>query len=121
MPKNQDDNTINKHIRKQILDARINANESQEDLAKKLKKSRVAISDMERGKTAINASILVTIADHYDKSITDFYPDNAIKTLSGIEKELIELFEDLPILQKYELIEHIKQLKNSKKIKQKSS
>jgi transcriptional regulator with XRE-family HTH domain len=116
MPKTQDDNAINRYIRKRILEARTNANENQDDLAKKLNKSRVAISDMERGKTAINASTLVQIAHHYKKSITYFYPSDTVIALSKIEEELLEIFKELPIAEQYAGIDYIKQkVKNSKK------
>lgn len=116
MPKNQDDNAINRHIRKRILEARTNANENQNDLAKKLNKSRVAISDMERGKTAINAAVLVQIAHHYKKSITYFYPSDTTIALSRIEEELLDLFKELPIAEQYVEIDYIKQkVKSSKK------
>jgi transcriptional regulator with XRE-family HTH domain len=87
-------------------------------LAIKLKKSRVAISDMERGKTAINASLLVQIAHHYNKSITYFYPSDMVIALSAIEEELIQLFKELPAPQQYAHIDYIKQqVKTSKKAK----
>ncbi len=96
----------------------MNAGENQEDLAKKLKKSRVAISDMERGKTAINASLLVQIAHHYKKSITYFYPPDTIIALSTLEEEMIELFNKLPNTEKFEEIDHLRdKLKSIKKSK----
>ncbi len=118
MPKKQEDNAINRYIRKRILEARKNANETQSTLAKKLNKSGVAISDMENGKTAINAAVLVQIAHHYKKSITYFYPSDTIIALSALEEELLEVFKQLPISQQFAEIDYIKQkVKASKKVK----
>lgn len=116
MPKSQEDNAINRYIRKRILEARKNANENQSILAKKLKTTHVSISDMERGRTAINASTLVKIAHHYKKSITYFYPPDTIITISALEEELLEAFKQLPISEQFAEIDYIKQkVKNSKK------
>jgi len=116
MPKKHEDNAINRYIRKKILEARKNANENQNDLAKKLKTTHVTISDMERGRTTINASILVQIAHHYKKSITYFYPSDTIITISALEEELLEAFKQLPITEQYIEIDYIKQkVKSSKK------
>ncbi len=46
---------------------------SQEDLAKALQKSRVSISDIERGRVEISAADLGWIAAHYDKPISFFF------------------------------------------------
>jgi len=116
MPKKQDDNAINRYIRKRILEARKNANENQSDLAKLLNKSGVAISDMENGKTAINASTLVQIAHHYKKSITFFYPPDTVIKISALEEELLEAFKQLPISEQFAEIDYIKQkVKTSRK------
>ena len=118
MKKIQEDNAINRYIRQRILEARKNANENQSDLAEILKTTHVTISDMERGRTAINAAILVQIAHHYKKSITFFYPSDVVIALSAIEEELIQLFKELPIPQQYAHIDYIKQqVKTSKKTK----
>ncbi len=118
MKSEQEDNAINRFIRKRIIEARKGKSETQSDLAKKLKTSQVTISDMERGRTAINAAILVQIAHHYKKSITYFYPPDAIIALSALEEELIELFKQLPVPQQYAEIDYLKQqVKNSKKEK----
>ena len=116
--KHQDDNAINRYIRKRIHQARLETGEDQNTLAKKLKKSRGAISDMERGKTIINASTLVQIAYHYKKSITYFYPPETIINLSTLEEELLELFKKLPSPEQFEEIDHLRnKLKNFKREK----
>ncbi len=118
MKKIQEDNAINRYIRQRILEARKTANENQSDLAKILKTTHVSISDMERGRTSINAAILVQIAHHYKKSITYFYPPETVIALSALEEELVQLFKELPIPQQYAHIDYIKQqIKTSKKAK----
>lgn len=120
MKKNKEDNAINRYIRQRIHEARTFANENQGELAKILKVTQVTISDMERGRTAINAAILVQIAHHYKKSITYFYPPDTVIQLSALEEELILLFKELPVPQQYEHIDYIKQqVKTSKKEKKK--
>ena len=68
------DNAANQYIRGKIRQARNEAHESQEDLAKALRKSRVSISDIERGRVEISAVDLGWIAAHYDKPISFFFP-----------------------------------------------
>ena len=109
MTKSQEDNAINRYIRKRIIEARKNAKENQGELAKKLNKSQVTVSDMENGKIAINAATLVQIAHHYKKSITYFYPDDTVIKISALEEELIEAFKQLPTTQQYIEIDYIKQ------------
>ena len=116
MGKSQEDNAINRYIRKRIHEARKNAKETQSDLAKKLKTTYATISDIERGRTLINAYILVQIAHHYKKSITFFYPSDATIALSRIEEELLEVFKELPMAEQYAEIDYLKQkIKASKK------
>ena len=55
-----------------VKQARLEACETQEDLAKKMEKTRVAISDLERGRVSVNASDLGFIAAYYDKPISYF-------------------------------------------------
>lgn len=116
MKKEQEDNAINRFIRQRIIEARKEKKETQSELAKKLKTSQVTVSDMERGRTAINASILVQIAHHYKKSIGFFYPPEETIKLSAIEEELLELFKELSVIEQYAHIDYIKkQVKISKK------
>lgn len=116
MKKMAEDNAINRYIRERIKLARKNASESQSDLAKILKTTHATVSDMERGRTAINAAVLVQIAHHYKKSISFFYPPEETIKLSAIEEELLELFKELPVVEQYAHIDYIKkQVKVSKK------
>jgi transcriptional regulator with XRE-family HTH domain len=116
MKKSNEDNAINRYIRQRILEARKKANENQTQLGKILKVTHASISDMERGKTAINAAILVQIAHHYKRPITFFYPTEEAIKLSAIEEQLLELFKELPIPEQYAHIDYIKkQVKSSKK------
>lgn len=102
----------NRFIRERIRLARLDANESQEDLAEALDKSRVTVSDMERGRVEINASDLGFIAAHYDKPISFFYPPRVVinkDELSTLDEELLFLFLQLPDTQKHIAIEYIRQ------------
>lgn len=106
------DDAGNRFIRERIKQARHDSNESQEDLAKALNKSRVTISDMERGRVEINASDLGFIAAHYDKPISFFYPPRVVinqDELTTLDEELLFLFIQLPDTQKHIAIEYIRQ------------
>lgn len=106
------DDAGNRFIRQRIRQARLDSNESQEDLAKALDKSRVTISDMERGRVEISASDLGFIAAHYDKPISFFYPPRVVANkdeLSPLDEELLFLFIQLPDTQKHIAIEYIRQ------------
>lgn len=102
---------INKYIRLRIKQSRTESNETQKDLSKILRKTRVAISDLERGRVAVNASDLTQIAAHYRKPVSFFYPP-VVKiegTLSALEEELLIYFADLPEEQKIIAVGYIKQ------------
>jgi transcriptional regulator with XRE-family HTH domain len=106
------DDAANRFIRDKIRQARLDALESQEDLAKALEKSRVTISDMERGRVEINVSDLGFIAAHYDKPISFFYPPRVVinqNELTQLDEELLFLFIQLPETQKHIAIEYIRQ------------
>jgi len=112
MSKKQEDDKVNAYIRERIHQVRTGANESQDDLAKKLNKSRVAVSDMERGRVSINAADLAFIAAFYEKPIGFFYPPQITVNkdhLSQLEEELIFLFLQLPTTQQRIALEYIKQ------------
>jgi len=101
-----------KYIRTQIKRARVEANDSQADLAMSMGKSRVTISDMERGRVIINANDLLTIALTYNKPISYFFPPEfAINQdeLAPIEEELLFLFKKLPHVQQHIAIEQMKE------------
>jgi transcriptional regulator with XRE-family HTH domain len=105
------DDTSNRYIREKVRQARTEANESQADLAKVFGKSRVTISDMERGRVSISASDLSLIAAHYNKPISYFYPPRVTinkEDLSHLAEELLFLFFQLPDTQKYIALEYVK-------------
>lgn len=118
MSKKAEDNAINRYIRERIKLAREHAEETQSKLAKVLKVTQATISDMEKGRTAINASVLMQIAHHYKKSITYFFPDETIIKLSRLEEELLEIFKELPTTEQFREIDHLREkLKSIKKKK----
>ena len=65
MFKNGKDDRANKYLRERIKQARLQANETQEDLARRLQKTRVAVSDLERGRVSARAADLLIIGVHY--------------------------------------------------------
>ena len=106
------DDRVNRYIRERVRQARKEANETQDDLAKVLEKNRVAVSDLERGRVSVNAAELSLIADHYGKPISYFFPplETVNKDdLSTIEGELLILVRQLPSLQKHIALENIRQ------------
>ena len=106
------DDSANRYIREKIKQARAEANESQDDLAKAMGKSRVTISDIERGRVEIGASDLGWIAAHFEKPISYFYPPRVVVSkdeLTSLDEELLFLFFQLPDTQKHIAIEYIKQ------------
>ena len=102
---------IKHYIRGRIKQARTEANETQEDLSKILEKSRVAVSDIERGRVEVGASDLTYIAHHYKKPISYFYPPivSVQGKLSAIEEELLIRFAGIPETQQYIALEYVKQ------------
>lgn len=102
-------NTI---IRERIKQARLEANETQEELARSLQKTRVAVSDLERGRVSVSAGDLMIIAWHYQKPISYFFPDDQSVTkgkLSPLDEELIALFWQLPDTQKHIALQYVRQ------------
>lgn len=112
MFKKSQDEAVNRYIRERVRQARVEANESQEDLSLALEKSRVAVSDLERGRVTVSASDLATVAMHYEKPISFFYPPRisiSKKDLTSIEQELIILFSQLPDIQQQISLEYVRQ------------
>ncbi|MDP8286806.1 MAG: helix-turn-helix domain-containing protein [Candidatus Electryonea clarkiae] len=112
MFKNGKDDRANKYLRERIKQARLQANETQEDLARRLQKTRVAVSDLERGRVSVSAAALLIIAVHYDKPVSYFYPDSVKVTqgnLDPLDEELIKLFWQLPDTQKHIALEYVRQ------------
>ena len=110
-------NSINVHagkkfIRDKVKQARVEAKDSQNDLALALGKSRVTISDMERGRVVINANDLLVIAINYNKPISYFFPPELVVSkehLTPIEEELLFLFYKLPNSQQIITVEYIRE------------
>lgn len=106
------DDSANRYIREKIRQARTEANESQEDLAQAMGKSRVTISDIERGRVIIGASDLGFIAAYYDKPVSYFYPPRVTYQqgeLTPLQEELLSMFDMLPETQQLIALEYIKQ------------
>jgi transcriptional regulator with XRE-family HTH domain len=82
---------VNRYIRERILQARREAGQTQEDLARRLGRTRVAISDLERGRVDVSASTLTDIAAHYG------------------EQEFLYNLALLPDPQQYIALEYVKQ------------
>jgi transcriptional regulator with XRE-family HTH domain len=61
----QEDYELNRYIRERIHQSRLEANETQDDLAERPKKSRIPISDIDRGRVAVSTSDLALTANHY--------------------------------------------------------
>jgi len=106
------DDVANRYIREKIRQARQEANESQDDLAQLLSKSRVTISDMERGRVAISASDLALISSILGKPISYFFPPQETYQkgdLTPTHEELLTMFDQLPETQQQIALEYIKQ------------
>ena len=90
---------IGRLIRERIRDARAERGMSQEDLARRIEKSRVAISDMERGRVQVSVSDLIFIATVLEKPLSYFLPYSPLEAsrgdLSPMEKELVYWFRQL--------------------------
>ncbi len=102
---------INKYIRERILQARREAKQTQEDLARELEKTRVAVSDLERGRVDVSASDLAIIAAHYGKPISYFFPPavSVQGELSALEQEILTNLAALPEPQQYIALEYVRQ------------
>lgn len=110
---NKPKDPISAFIRDRINQARIDAGETQGDLAQALGRSRVSISDIERGRVAISAPDLALIAAHYGLPVSFFFPSQLSVTkneLSRLDQELLATFWSLTEEQKYVAIEYLKQL-----------
>lgn len=98
-------NRYNNFIRKRIKEARDDLKMTQEELAEKIFKSRVQISDLERGRTEISASELIFISLALHKPIMYFYPfkTQTDNELGEEEQELIHHFRGIRngAMQKY--------------------
>lgn len=60
-----------KRLKISLKAARVNANLSQEKVAKKIKKSKLTINNWENGKTEIDYANLITLCNLYSVTIDD--------------------------------------------------
>ena len=108
----KNDDTANQYIRERIKQARQEANKTQDDVAFRLGKTRVTVSDIERGRVSVNASDLALIAAFLDKPISYFFPPRVTidkNDLTKLDEELIQLFHQLPENQQYIALEYVRQ------------
>jgi transcriptional regulator with XRE-family HTH domain len=93
--KEQREDKVNRYIRQRIHAARTERGMSQEQLARYLEKSRVTVSDLERGRVRVGAADLAIIAGALEKPIDFFYPPAA----RGVEKDDLSPAEQELVLQ----------------------
>jgi transcriptional regulator with XRE-family HTH domain len=109
----REENKFNRYIRERIKEAREAAGISQDELAKVLYKTRVAISDLERGRVNVDASELLLIASYFQKPIGFFFPPYPTIQVKGelttIEQELVMEFRELPETQQFIALEYVRQ------------
>jgi transcriptional regulator with XRE-family HTH domain len=97
----QHEDQYNRFIRDRVREAREERAMTQETLGEFTYKSRVAISDLERGRTEITAAGLLHIAVVLEKPITFFFADllafrgATAEELSDKEKELIHFYRQI--------------------------
>lgn len=109
-------------VRKRIREAREERGMTQEELGNAIHKSRVIISDLERGRTEVNAADLMRIAHVLEKPIKYFFPIRDVPSeeeLTTEEWELVLQFRKLdnyPELRKI-LINEAKKLAELAQIK----
>lgn len=84
----------NDHIRQKLREAREQAAMSQRELAERFGSAQVTISDLERGRTKVNAGDLVRLARILGKSVTYFLPGVEQTDLTDQEQTLISVFRE---------------------------
>lgn len=106
------ENKVDRYIRERIRQAREEADLSQGDLAQRVYKNRVTISDIERGRVGISGSDLFAFAQVLNKPINYFCPPFLLVTqddVSPIEEELLIELRQLPETQQLMALEYIRQ------------
>ena len=76
-----------------------------------MKRTRVARSDLERGRVSVNSADLGFIAAYYEKPINYFFPpDLKIDSddLTPLGQELYMVFSKLPVVQQRIALEYLK-------------
>jgi transcriptional regulator with XRE-family HTH domain len=93
----KEENKYNRFIRQKIREAREEKEMSQEELAKAIDRSRITITNIENGRTEINAVDLMGIAYVLEKPVRYFYPQYVPTEgdLSSEEWELIHYFRKI--------------------------
>jgi len=97
MRKNTQAQDVNIFVREKIREARINANETQRQLAQSLNTTRVTISDIERGRSNISIPDVYVVAAHYKMPVSYFFPPTIEDQKSQeASAELVAIFGGLP-------------------------
>lgn len=101
---------INQYVREQIRRARSEARATQQDVAEVLGKTRVVVSDIERGRVNVSVSDLSLIADYFHKPISYFFPpyNSTAAELSPREEALLVQFSGLPRIDQLIVIEGVR-------------
>ena len=116
--------SVDAYIRERVREVRVAAGQTQQDTADLLQKTRVAISDLERGRVSANSADLYLIATHYKKPISFFFPtpSSGVQVLTPAQEEIHSLLMELPenvqkfVLQYLLLVkEHLPDLIDSKR------
>ena len=96
--KDQEDR-LDRFIRERIRLAREARGMSQDDLARFLQKTRVTVSDIERGRVRVGTYDLARIAAALEKPVAYFFPDSArgvtSEDLRPDEQEIVEAYRQL--------------------------
>ena len=87
----------NLYMRNRLREAREEKQLTQEELARKIFWSRVKLSDLERGRTQINTTDLLTLSSALEKPVAHFFPGQTAKEgeLSAKELELVMYFRGI--------------------------
>lgn len=90
--------SIDKHIRDRVREVRVAAGQTQQDTGDLLQKTRVAISDLERGRVSANAADLYLIAGYFKKPISFFFPapSAGLQTLTPTQEEILSIIAGFP-------------------------
>lgn len=80
---------INKYIGNKIREFRIKKNITQEELAEFLKTTPQTISRYEIGERKTNQDVLFSLANYFNVSINDFFPNTTNKTQEEKYKKIL--------------------------------
>lgn len=98
---------INEYVRNRFREARRQKGATQGDIARLLGKTRVAISDVERGRVNISVSDLSRVACYFELPIAYFFPPyNSVESrLSPLEEELLLAVRQLSEVDQHVILE----------------